>query len=91
MGHADSLGRALMEAFRHVLKTPALGRFLVPWDVLPVVAGLLAGFTFSLNLAFLAFCLALTMTGLFWIRKSGEGTIRAWILFHFRKKLFLVE
>jgi hypothetical protein len=80
-----------MEAFRHVLRTPALGRFLVPWDGIPLVLGIVAGFILDLNLVFLLFCLSLTMTGLFWIRRSGEGTLRAWVLYHARKRLFLVE
>lgn len=80
-----------MDAFRHVLKTPALGRFLVPWDAIPLLTGILAGYFLGLNLFFLVFCLVLIMTGLFWIRKNGEGTIRARIAFYARKRLFLVE
>jgi hypothetical protein len=80
-----------MESFRHVLKTPALGRFLVPWDLVPLAACLLAGFFFGMNLVFLLFCLTLLMTGLFWIRRTGEGTLRARALYAFRTHLYLVE
>lgn len=80
-----------MEAFRHILKTPVLGRFLVPWDALPVVCAILVGYLTDLNLVLTFFFLVLAMTGLFWIRKTGEGSIRGRVLYALRKRRFLVE
>lgn len=80
-----------MDAYRHVMKTPALGRFLVPWDGVPLAAGILAGFFLGINLVFLLFFTTIAMVGLFWIRKTGEGTLRAMVLYRLRRRLFLVE
>ena len=81
------MGRALMPSYRHILKAPLLGRFVVPWDLLVPAFWVLAGFLFGINLVFLLFCLILSMTALFWIRKTGEGTIRGRLLYLLREKI----
>ena len=79
-----------MPSYRHILKAPLLGRFVVPWDLSVPAFWVLAGFLFGINLVFLMFCLILSMTALFWIRKTGEGTIRGRILYHVRAKIHRV-
>ncbi|MCL5285653.1 MAG: hypothetical protein M1313_07900 [Nitrospirae bacterium] len=79
-----------MASYRHLLRTPLLGRFLVPWDLLLPGFWILAGFLFGINLVFLLFFLALSLLGLFWIRKTGEGTIRGRLLYHLRDKIHRV-
>ena len=80
-----------MESYRHILKTPLLGRYEVPWDLALPLSFLMGGFLFGANLLFLLFLLLLSMTALFWVRRSGEGTIRGWIAYALREKVHRVE
>lgn len=80
-----------MDAYRHILKTPLLGRYQIPWDLSLPLGFILGGFLFGANLVFLLFLLALSLTALFWVRRSGEGTIRGWLSYLLRKRVHLVE
>ncbi len=80
----------MIPSYRHILRTPLLGRFLIPWDMCVPAFWVLGGFLTGLNLVFLCFALGLSMIGLFWVRKTGEGTIRAMVLYHLRNRVYFV-
>ena len=76
-----------MESYRHILRAPLLGRYQIPVDLLLPLFWILAGFLLAINLVFLLFCLSLSLLALFWIRKTGEGTIRGRLLYHLRSRI----